>query len=216
MSNENDPPKQPFIFIVDDMEENHMVIGHILRKEGYKVASAYNGVQALEMLKNILPDLILLDVMMPEMNGFDFCHELKKSPSREEIPVIFITGQSEIEQILRGFTVGAVDYVLKPFNPAELLVRVKNHLKLKHALDRERKLITELRSALDKVDVLNGMLPICSKCKKIRDDKGYWSQVEEYISAHSDIQFSHSLCPSCLESLYPHIADKIMKTRSLG
>ena len=118
------------LLIVDDTPQNLQVLGGILREQGYKLSVAQSGVQALEVARRVLPDLILLDVMMPEMDGFEVCRQLKADPAMAEIPVIFLTAKTEAEDVVRGFELGAVDYVGKPFNPPELLQRVQTHLEL--------------------------------------------------------------------------------------
>ena len=131
--------------------------------------------------------------------------------STKDIPIIFLTAKVEIDDIVRGFKIGAADYVAKPFNSAELLARVRTQLDLKKSRDSEKRLIAELQQALHDVKTLSGLLPICASCKKIRDDHGYWQQAEEYISDKSDAKFSHSLCPDCIKKLYPELVDKLDK-----
>ncbi|MCP5050624.1 MAG: response regulator, partial [bacterium] len=113
--------------------KNLQVLGGILREAGYNISLATSGSKALDMVKSRPPDLILLDVMMPEMDGFQVCKQLKGSPRTKDIPVIFLTANVETESVVRAFETGAVDYVTKPFNRAELLARVNTHLKLKKA-----------------------------------------------------------------------------------
>lgn len=209
----NKKEEKPLVLIVDDIPRNIKVLGDILRTKECRIAVATNGPQALEMVKKVQPDLILLDVMMPEMDGFAVCKILKESSQTRDIPVIFITAKTEITDIVNGLEAGAVDYISKPFNPTELLARVHTHVELKKARDREKELIKKLKEALSKVKQLSGLLPICARCKKIRDDKGYWQSVEEFIADHSDAHLSHSLCPKCVTELYPEMADKIMNKK---
>ena len=190
--------REAFVLIVDDNPLNLQVLGNTLRKNGYKLAAAKSGPEALDFLQKKLPDLILLDIMMPEMDGYEVCKKLKEDENTKKIPVIFLTARTDTDSIVRGFEAGGVDYVVKPFNPAELLARVKTQIKLKQAFD-------EIRTS-------KGFIPICANCKKIRDDKGYWESVEEYIGKHSDAVFSHSICPECTKKLYPDIYDKIYET----
>lgn len=203
---------KPLILIVDDIAKNLQVLGNMLNRQGeYRISIATDGKQALTMLDKVSPDLILLDVVMPELDGFEVCRRLKGSLKTKEIPVIFLTAKTETEDIVNGFEIGAVDYVTKPFNSAELLARVRTHLELKKAKDEQKKLIAELQSALARVKQLSGMLPICSHCKKIRDDAGYWQQVEDYIQTHSHAEFSHGICPQCLRKYYPEFAEQIIQ-----
>lgn len=125
--------ENPLILIVDDVPENIQVLGSILREKDYEIAVATSGRQALDVVATRLPDLILLDVMMPEMDGFQVCKELKASAETGNLPVIFLTARTETEYIVKGFELGAVDYVTKPFNKAELLARVNTNLELKKA-----------------------------------------------------------------------------------
>jgi len=127
--------KTPLVLIVDDVAKNLQVLGTILSKQNFKVAAANNGEQALKIAGNTLPDLILLDIMMPGINGFEVCSRLKKDPKTAGIPVIFLTAKIEPEDIIKGFETGAVDYVTKPFNSIELLARTKTHLELKISRD---------------------------------------------------------------------------------
>src|SRR5512137_1198814 len=116
------------ILIVDDAPANIQVLSATLKAKGYQLSVATNGKQALEVLTRVQPDLILLDVMMPEMDGFETCRRLKATEQWRHIPVIFLTSKSETTDIVQGFDLGAVDYVAKPFNPHELLARVSTHL----------------------------------------------------------------------------------------
>jgi adenylate cyclase len=126
-----DPGTQPAkgrILVVDDTPANIQALSGTLKAKGYQLSVATNGKQALEIVGRVRPDLILLDVMMPEMDGFETCRRLKESAVTNDIPVIFLTARTETTDIVQGFEVGAVDYVAKPFNAHELLARVNTHL----------------------------------------------------------------------------------------
>ena len=116
------------ILVVDDTPANIQALAAILKEKGYQISVATNGKQALEVLARVQPDLILLDVMMPEMDGFETCRQLKAAEQRRQIPVIFLTAKTDTADIVKGFDLGAVDYVAKPFNAHELLARVNTHL----------------------------------------------------------------------------------------
>ncbi len=144
----------PLILIVDDIPKNLQVLSSILNTEGYQIAFASGGNQALSVVDNTLPDLILLDIMMPDMDGFEVCERLKSNPATASIPVIFLSGKVETEDIVKGFRLGAVDYVTKPFNAIELLSRVKNHLDLKFSKDAiisYNRQLTEYQQELEQV-----------------------------------------------------------------
>src|SRR6266496_1327455 len=131
------------VLIVDDITKNLQVVGTILRQAGYAVTPATSGAEALEGVRERLPDLILLDLMMPEMDGLEVCRRLKADPAARRIPVIFLTASNEMEHLVKGFEAGAVDYVTKPFNAPELLARVRTHLELRHARERLREMNDE-------------------------------------------------------------------------
>jgi phosphoserine phosphatase RsbU/P len=213
------------ILVVDDIIKNIQLLGSVLGKEGYAVSYATDGAKAIEMVASEPFDLILLDVMMPEMDGFEVCRQLKQRPEAKDIPILFLTAKSEPDDIIRGLQEGAVDYLTKPFNPPELLARVKTHVALqqtktdllqsKAELERKNRdleqLLLENQKALSEIKTLRGILPICSSCKKIRDDEGYWTQIEAYIQERSLAEFTHSLCLDCAKELYPDYADRLSK-----
>jgi signal transduction histidine kinase len=134
------------ILIVDDIPQNIKILGTILHRQGYHIEFAMNGQAALQWVNEKSFDLILLDVMMPEMDGFEVCRQLKQNPQTAEIPVIFLTAKTDSESVVKGFEAGAVDFLSKPFNTEELLVRVGTHLSL---LNQKREL-KELNAAKDK------------------------------------------------------------------
>ncbi len=187
---------KPIVMIVDDATENLKILIELL-KEDYQVIPLKSGKAVLEKVAHDpLPDLALLDIVMPEMDGYELCSRLKSDPRTKEIPVIFITAVSEVMDDTKAFELGAVDYVPKPFNPMTVKARVNTHIKLHRTLK-------ELQNALKDVQTLSGLIPICSSCKKIRDDKGYWNQVEAYIQKRFDAKFTHGLCPECIDIYYP-------------
>jgi signal transduction histidine kinase len=136
--------KQPLLLIVDDIPENLRILGHIFREEDFQIAIAANGQRALALAQSKIPDTILLDVQMPEMDGFEVCKILKETESTKNIPVLFLTAKNSQEDILRGFELGAVDYIPKPFNQKELIARVKTHIELKQAREQAENYAAEL------------------------------------------------------------------------
>jgi CheY-like chemotaxis protein len=187
----------------------------VLTRAGFRVLVAEHGHSALELLKHARPNLILLDVMMPGIDGFETCRRLKADPHLHNIPVIFMTALSESVDEVRGLALGAVDYIIKPYQPETVLARINTHLTLMRLQSQLQERVQELESALETVKLLSGMLPICANCKNIRDDKGYWHQVEVYIRDHSEADFSHGLCPDCVRKLYPDLSEKL-ETRKQG
>jgi len=135
---------KPYILLVDDTEANLRVLGPLLRAEGWAVAAATRGEQALKIIAQRRPDLVLLDVMMPEMDGFEVCRRLRADPSLRDLPVLFITALTEEEDIVRGFREGGHDYIAKPFRQAELVARVRTHLALQQATAKAKKQAADL------------------------------------------------------------------------
>lgn len=121
------------ILVVDDVSQNLQVIGSTLKSKGFSIALANNGAQAIAVAKSRNPDLILLDIQMPEMDGFKVCELLKSSDETKDIPVIFLTALNDKNDIVKGFDSGGVDYITKPFNQQELIARIVNHLELRHS-----------------------------------------------------------------------------------
>ena len=133
-------PNGPVILIVDDNPHNLQVLGNLLREEKYEIEFAVSGEATLDWLKNRQFDLILLDINMPGMNGFEVCKKIRSNKEPYEIPIIFLSAESERESILKGFEVGAQDFVIKPFDSRELLARVKTQLELKSKTEKLEKI----------------------------------------------------------------------------
>jgi diguanylate cyclase (GGDEF)-like protein len=149
-------PKNFLIFAVDDNSINRILLDKLLKKEGYKTKILADSEEVINCLEEVKPDLILLDLMMPNINGLELCEQIKLNPHFQEIPIIFITASEEKQHLLRAFDLGAVDYITKPFHNQELLARVKNHLELKFTRDELKKALVELEK-LAKTDELTGI-----------------------------------------------------------
>ena len=190
------------ILIVDDEPFNIDYLEQELEELDYSIITARDGRKALDQVRSEQPDLILLDIMMPGLDGFETCRRLKQNKSTEAIPIIFMTALTETVDEVKGLELGAVDYITKPIKVETVLARVRTHLTLRKLRgDLERK-NSELEEALAKVKILRGLLPICANCKKIRDDRGYWQEVEEYIKRHTEAEFSHGFCPECMKLMF--------------
>ncbi len=157
--------QKPLILIVDDTPKNLQVLVNILRKEECKVAVATDGFKALSLVEEHIPDLILLDIMMPDIDGYEVCKMLKESPGVKDIPIIFLSAKTETEDVIKGFEHGAVDYVTKPFNSLELLSRVRTQLEIKkskeqvlRANERLRQEIEERKKIAEELEIKNAIL----------------------------------------------------------
>jgi CheY-like chemotaxis protein len=178
-----------------------------VREMGHRVVAVTgSGERAVRLSRREMPDLVLMDIRLEgEMDGLEAAGRIREAQGSA---VVFITAYSDEPLLERAKCAEPFGYLVKPVEARELRATVEMAI-YKGKLDREKaELIAKLQEAMANVQVLSGMLPICSGCKKIRDDEGYWSQVEEFISKRSDIQFSHSLCPDCAHRLYPDLYPK--------
>jgi phosphoserine phosphatase RsbU/P len=188
------------ILVADDEPVSRTIVAAMLRKGGYQVQLASDGEQAWAALQQpTAPHLAVMDWMMPGLDGPEICRRLRQIDTSTPTYVILLTSRDASADIVAGLRAGADDYVTKPPNEDELLARVSVGVRvvaLQHTLaDRVRR----LEEALSNVKQLQGLLPMCSYCKRIRDDQNYWQQVESYMGIHSGLQFSHSFCPDCYE-----------------
>jgi CheY-like chemotaxis protein len=207
------------ILIVDDSADQHFLLRSVLTKAGHTdivgVDSARSAFTTLNLdggHPSTKVDLILMDILMPEMDGVEACRQIKEKEHLRDIPIIMVTAKNDLTNLKEAFSAGAMDYINKPVNGVELLARVTSALTLKREMDyrkeREadlRRSNDELQRALREVKVLRGLIPICASCKKIRNDSGFWQQLEEYLGEHSEAEFSHGLCQPCIKKLYPGV-----------
>jgi DNA-binding response OmpR family regulator len=186
--------------------EDHHVSRHLLERNlqnwGFEVVSAEDGAAAAEILDAPgAPSLAVLDWMMPKMDGAEVCRRVRCQTNRPYIYLLLLTAKSQKEEIAAGLDAGADDYVIKPFDPDELRARLKvgqRVVELERTLDKR---VQDLQTALDDVKKLKGLLPICMYCKSVRDDRDYWRQIDEYIHAETGTDFSHGICPCCMDKL---------------
>jgi DNA-binding response OmpR family regulator len=169
-------------------------------------------VEAWEALQgDDAPSLAILDWMMPGMDGLELCRRIRKMPNSTPPYLILLTAKGRRADLVTGLEAGANDYVTKPFNREELRARVQVGVRMVELQQNLADRVKALEEALARVKQLQGLLPICSYCKKIRDDQNYWQQVESYIAEHSQAQFSHSICPDCYEKLVKPELDQLRR-----
>jgi len=188
------------VLIADDEATTRHLIQGTLGKWGFEVLAAEDGIEALGVLKAPSPpEIALVDWVMPGVDGLEVCRRMRASPPSAPTYIILITARGGLENVVQGLEAGADDYVTKPFDPRELRARLHAGARVvqlqKALLERNH----ELEDALKRVKQLQGLLPICSYCKKIRNDRNYWEQVDAYVASHSEAQFSHGVCPDCFE-----------------
>ena len=186
------------ILVADDELVSRTLIESYLQYWGYIPVCVSHGKEALEALKAPdAPAMAILDWMMPYMSGPEICQAVQKMQKPIPPYLILVTSKSDKRDIVRGLQAGAQDYVTKPYDVNELQARVDVGRRMVQLQQLLAQRIGELEDATRQIRQLHGLLPICCKCKKVRADDGYWSEVETYISNHTDAKFSHSFCPDC-------------------
>lgn len=211
-----DSKSRPKILVVEDEAVIAMEIEMRLAKMGYEIIGhAATGEKALALAEANRPELALMDInLVGPMDGVETAAQLR---GRFDIPVVFLTAYSDDATIRRATVSGPLGYLTKPFSDRDLRAAIEVAL-YKHAADQElqryreelEKTVIELRAALDEVKTLKSLLPVCSSCKKIRDDEGYWSAVDAYVVQQGLSAVTHSICPECIRKLYPDIAEKVI------
>jgi DNA-binding response OmpR family regulator len=192
------------ILIAEDDPTSRRLLEATLARHGYEVVSATDGDEAWERLheKNA-PRLAILDWMMPGRDGIEICRRLRLEMRPSYVYLLLVTTKTRTEDIIHGLEAGADDYLTKPYDPQELRCRIKTGERLLHLEEELAAKVSELQEALSHVKQLQGLLPICMFCKKIRDDSDTWHMLETYIERNSEALFSHSLCGDCRREHYP-------------
>jgi DNA-binding response OmpR family regulator len=198
------------ILIAEDDSTSRLVLSGVLRKRGYEITETVNGSEAwLAMQKEEAPSLAIIDWMMPEINGLELIRLIREQNTNRPPYIIMLTTRGEKEDIISGLEAGANDYLAKPFDPNELCARIEVGRRVLELQDLLATKVEALNLALEQIKTLRGIVPICSHCKKIRDDSGYWNQVEVYIRNHTEAEFSHGICPDCAVKFYLELAAKL-------
>lgn len=189
------------ILIAEDDPVSRCFLEVTLAKWGYEVIAVCDGNQAWEAFQRERPTIAILDWMMPGIDGAEVCRRARAVETTTPAYLIMLTAKSEKQDVVEGLCAGADDYITKPFNRQELHARIKVGIRIAELQRAVADRVVELELALSRVKQLQGLLPICSYCKKVRDDQNYWQQVDSYISKHSEVAFSHGICPDCYDRL---------------
>ncbi len=194
------------ILIAEDDFTSRLMLQEIFEKWGYKVILTEDGEEAWRILaKPDAPRLAVLDWVMPGMDGVEVCKKIKEMERNDPVYIILLTGRTSKDDIIQGFEAGADDYMTKPFDENELRARIRVAQRMLDIQAVLTEKVEKLEEALDEIKTLKGFIPICANCKQIRDDKGYWNRLETYIQKHSEAVFTHSICPDCVQKLYPDL-----------
>ena len=195
------------VLIADDDPVSRRLLQASLEKWGYHANAVVDGTAAWAVMQEPQPpQLLILDWLMPQIDGVELCRRARTLKPLRSSYIILLTSRATKSDVVEGLESGADDYITKPFDPGELRARVhvgKRVIDLQTAL-AER--LHNLEEAMARVNQLQGLLPICCYCKKVRDDQNYWHQVESYVARHVDVRFSHGVCPDCIGRLRQDLA----------
>ena len=188
--------------VADDDRVTRTILARALERWNIEPVIAEDGVAAWEIIAaGDAPLLAIVDWMMPRLDGIELCRRIRADGARASMYVLLLTSRAEPDDIVAGLDAGADDYLVKPFRAAELRARINAGVRVLTLQERLAQRVDELQQALASVKQLRGLLPICSYCKRVRGDENYWQQVESYISDRTDAEFSHGVCPECLERM---------------
>ncbi len=202
------------ILIAEDDMVSRRLLEATLRKWGYDIEVAVNGRTALEALSTPdAPPISILDWEMPEMTGPDVCRAVRAREGGSAQYLILVTSRGEKPDVVQGLDAGANDYITKPFDTDELRARIGVGVRVVELQVSLATRVAELQAALEEVQTLRGIIPICCYCKKVRSDHRYWQAVEEYLTARTGADFSHGICPECWENVVQPEYEKIWGER---
>ncbi|MCX7823676.1 MAG: response regulator transcription factor [Syntrophobacterales bacterium] len=194
------------VLIAEDDPTTCSVLKAILSKAGYEVITVSNGLEAWKILQRPdAPRLVILDWIMPEMDGLEVLRLVRTNSSDKPPYIIMLTSKMDKSDVVAALKAGADDYLTKPCDLNELKARLEVGRRIIGMQDALSEKIQELSRALAEIKTLRGILPICAHCKKIRSEKGEWIQIEKYICSRTEAEFSHALCPECLEKFFPEV-----------
>ena len=190
------------ILVVDDDPTLRFILEGTLTKLGHQVALAKDGIEGLRFFEKCHVPLVISDMLMPGMDGLELCRRIRKANRSQYTYIILLTAVEGRAGYLDGMQAGADDFLTKPFDKEMLTARLA--------------VAERILSLQSQVKHLAGLLPICSLCKKVRDDQNYWHQVETYIAQHTDATFTHSYCPDCFKKLMSELEEMQPNSVSLN
>jgi phosphoserine phosphatase RsbU/P len=190
------------ILVADEDDISRLALEAVLAGHGHEVVAVADGQQAWQAVQaSDAPKITILDSVSPRLCAIDICRRIRQQQTLQAIYVVLLTVRDNRAHNREALEAGADDYVSKPFDADELQVRVNVGVKVVQLRSELAQRVTQLEEARARVQHLQGLLPICSYCKSIRDDNDYWHRVEKYIGAHSDVQFTHGICPDCWKNV---------------
>ena len=204
------------ILVAEDHPDSWLLLETLLKRWGHEAVTTTDGAGAWDVLqREDAPPLAILDWMMPGLDGPEVCRRARGRANARPLYIILLTARTNRQDTIDGLGAGADDFVTKPFDPAELQARVSVGVRVVELQLERAARIADLEEALARVDQLHGILPICSYCKKVRNEGDSWQRVEAYVSAHSGVRFSHGVCPECVKSVVEPEMDQFRRTGAL-
>jgi len=186
------------LLIADDDAIMRRLVQRTLERWGYDVRTAADGTEAWQILEAAdRPEAAILDWMMPEVTGLDVCRRVRERAPEAGTYLILLTSRDRLEDVVEALEAGADDHIAKPFAPEELRARVRVGERIVTLQQTLGQRVRALEEALHRVKRLEGLLPVCAWCKKVRNDQNYWQGVDVYLTEHSDAQITHGICPEC-------------------
>ena len=206
------------ILIAEDDLVSRRMLEATLCRWGHEVLVTEDGDSAwAELQKQDSPRLAILDWMMPGLDGVEICRRVRATTPRKPPYLILLTARGSTADVVVGLQAGADDYVTKPFERDELKARVQAGARIVELQEALATRVSELEEALSRVKLLQGLLPICAYCKRVRNDGDYWQQVESYVSEHSEARFSHGICPECFDqNVKPQLSELERRRSNTG
>jgi sigma-B regulation protein RsbU (phosphoserine phosphatase) len=194
------------VLLAEGNQVQSFILARLLEDIGYKVDAVSDGLAAADLLRRRTYSFLIADLHLPSSSGIELIRAARAMSLSGYVFTILLTARVSRGELIEGMEAGADDFLTRPVDAELLRVRLRageRILRLERGLAERNRI---LETALGEVKKLSGLLPICANCKKIRDDQGYWHQVENYIKEHTDADFTHALCPSCMSELYPEIS----------
>jgi DNA-binding response OmpR family regulator len=189
------------VLIADDDRLTAAMLQRRLEGWGLELVVVSDGAEAWEAIEHDPTiALAIVDWMMPSIEGPELCRRIRRDEKHAHIYLLLVTSRDSRADIVSGMDAGADDYLTKPIDPEEFRVRLNAGLRVVMLQQRLAQRVKQLEEAASSIVQLHGLLPICSYCKNVRTDENYWLQVEDYVAEHSDLQFSHGICPKCYEA----------------
>ena len=193
--------------VADDDVVTAALLRTTLQRWNLEVTVAHDGQAAWDALEcDPSISLVVLDWSMPRLDGLEVCRRIRSTAAREHLHVLLLTAREGAEHVVSALDAGADDYLSKPFDPEVFRARVQVGMRILRLKERLAERVSELEAALANVKQLSGLLPICSYCKQVRGDHDYWEQVEQYLADHTELRFSHGICPGCYEKVEKEFA----------